>query len=261
MNRTWLRELWLYRELFYFLVWRDVKVKYKQSLLGIGWAVIQPLFAMVIFTLFFGRLANVPSEGVPYPVFSYAALLPWTYFAGAIALAGNSLVSNANMVNKVYFPRVALPVSSVLSGLVDFAVASVFLVVLMLYYDIAFSWMLLLIPLLVGALVVLAAGVGMFFAALHVRYRDVKYALPFLIQLWMFVTPVIYPVSMIPDRYKGVFALNPVSGIIDGFRACILPGRSFDLTVLGISLAVTAAVFVSGALYFRQTERWFADII
>lgn len=261
MSKDWLRELWTYRELFYFLVWRDVKVKYKQSLLGVGWAVIQPLFAMIIFTLFFGRLAKVPSDGYPYPVFSYAALLPWTYFAAAVALAGNSLVSNANMLNKVYFPRVALPIASVLSGILDFLVAFVFLLALMAWYGVPPTWSLLWIPALLAAIVVLAAGVGMFIAALHVRYRDVKYALPFLIQLWLFVTPVIYPVSLVPREYRGLFALNPVAGIVDAFRACVLPATPFDLPVLGISLAVTAMVFITGTMYFRRTERWFADII
>jgi lipopolysaccharide transport system permease protein len=261
MSSGWLKELWAYRELFYFLVWRDVKVKYKQSLLGVGWAVIQPLFAMIIFTLFFGRLANVPSEGVPYPVFSYAALLPWTYFAASVSLAGNSLVSNANMVNKVYFPRIALPVSSVLSGLVDFFVAALFFLVLMLYYDVRPTWSLLFVPPLLAVLVCLAVGVGSLMAALHVRYRDIKYALPFLIQLWLFVTPVIYPVSMVPEAYQPLFALNPVAGIVDAFRACLIPTRGFDLPVLGTSLLTTAAVFAIGVSYFKRTERWFADVI
>jgi lipopolysaccharide transport system permease protein len=261
MDKHWLREAWDCRELFYFFVWRDIKVKYKQSLLGAGWAVIQPLFTMLIFTLFFGRLANVPSDGVPYPVFSYAALLPWTLFASSISLAANSLVSNSGMINKVYFPRVALPVSSVFSGLLDFAIASVLLVALMIYYQVPFTWPLFLLPVLVGLLVVLSTGVGMFLAALQVRYRDIKYVLPFVVQIWLFVTPVIYPMALVPEQFRPLMALNPVAGIIDGFRACVFPSRSFDFPLLGISVAVTLAVFMLGITYFRRTERWFADII
>jgi lipopolysaccharide transport system permease protein len=261
MNRHWVRELWIYRELFYFFVWRDIKVKYKQSLLGMGWAIIQPLFAMIIFSLFFGRLANVPSEGAPYPVFSYAGLLPWTYFAAAIALGGNSLVSNASMINKVYFPRLALPISSVLSGLLDFFFAALLLLALMLFYNVRLTWWLLLMPVLLFALVLLATGVSLFLAALHVRYRDVKYVLPFFIQLWLFATPVIYPVSLVPEQFQPLFALNPLAGIIDGFRSCVLSAKGFDLPLLSISLATTLIVFIAGTVYFRWTERWFADII
>ena len=261
MNGKWLQELWSYRELLYFFVWRDVKVKYKQSVLGIGWAVIQPLFAMIIFTLFFGRLANVPSDGLPYPVFSYAALVPWTYFSAAIALAGNSLVSNSTMITKVYFPRVSLPLASVLSGLVDFGFACLLLFVLMFAYNVRLTGWLLLMPVFLAVAVLLASGIGMFIAALHVRYRDMKYVLPFLIQLWLFVTPVIYPVTMIPERFRPIFALNPLAGIIDGFRSCVLPTRGFDLPLLGISLITTLVIFFAGAIYFRKTERWFADII
>jgi lipopolysaccharide transport system permease protein len=261
MTNTWLSEIWKYRELFYFFVWRDIKVKYKQSLIGIGWAVIQPLFTMIVFTLFFGRLAEVPSEGYPYPVFSYAALLPWTFFSGAIMMAGSSLVSNAGMLNKVYFPRVTLPISSVLSGVLDFAIASLLLLFLLWFYEVPPTWRLLLMAPLLAALVALASGVGMFVAAVHVRYRDVKYALPFLVQIWMFMTPVIYPVSMIPEQYRPYLALNPLAGIIDAFRASVLPTKVLDLPLLGMSLAATVVVFVGGALYFRRTERWFADVI
>jgi lipopolysaccharide transport system permease protein len=261
MTKYWVRELWGYRELFYFFVWRDLKVKYKQSLLGIGWAIIQPLFTMIIFSLFFGRLANVPSEGAPYPVFSYAGLLPWTYFSAAIALGANSLVSNANMLNKVYFPRLALPISSVLSGLLDFFIAALLLLALMLYYHVRLTWWLLLIPVFLFALILLATGVSLFLAALHVRYRDVKYVLPFLIQLWLFATPVIYPVSLVPEQFRPLFALNPLAGIIDGFHSCILHAKGFDLPLLGISLATTLLVFITGTVYFRRTERWFADVI
>ena len=261
MTADWLKELWSYRELFYFLVWRDVKVKYKQSLLGMGWAVIQPLFAMIIFSLFFGRFAQVPSDGIPYPVFVYSALVVWTYFASAVAFSATSLVMNTNLITKVYFPRVALPFASVFSGLVDVGVASVLLLALMAYYGIAITWWLLLSPLFVFSLVVLAAGVGMILASLNVRYRDVKYVVPFGIQLWLFVSPVIYPVSIVPEQYRPLLALNPVTGIVDGFRACVFPTRHFDWQLIGMSLLVTLLVFTGGAVYFRRTERWFADII
>lgn len=261
MNRTWLQELWYYRELLYFFVWRDIKVKYKQSLLGVGWALIQPLSAMIIFTLFFGRLSKMSSEGLPYPVFSYTALLPWTYFSAAIGMAGNSLVMNANMINKVYFPRITLPLSSVLSGLVEFAIGFVLLLVLLVWYGVPLTWWLALFPVFLFAVVVLGAAVGMFLAALHVRYRDVKYALPFFTQLWLFVTPVIYPVTFVPEQYRILLALNPLSGIIDAFRVCVYPAKGFDLPLLGASLAVTAVVAAGGLLYFRKTERWFADVI
>lgn len=261
MNQHWIKELWAYRELLGFFVWRDVKVKYKQSVLGVGWAVIQPLFTMITFTLFFGRLAGVPSEGLPYPVFSYAALLPWTYFSAVVALAGNSLVTNSNMINKVYFPRLALPLSSVLSGLIDFAVACILLLLLMLYYGVPITWRLLFLPPLLAVLVLLAAGVGMILAALHVRYRDVKYVLPFALQLWLFVTPVIYPTTLVPQYFRPLYALNPLAGIVDGFRTCVFPERNLDTQLLTISLVTTVIVFIAGMAYFRRTERWFADII
>jgi lipopolysaccharide transport system permease protein len=261
MNNNWFKELWAYRELCYVLVWRDVKVKYKQSLLGAGWAVLQPLTSMIIFSLLFGRLAKMPSDGVPYPVFVYTALLLWSYVSAAVGLAANSLVSNANMITKVYFPRGTLPFASVLSGLLDLAVASVLLVALMFYYKVQATWWLALAPLFVLPLLLLSAGVGMFLAALHVRYRDVKYVLPFMIQLWLFVTPVIYPITLVPERFRPLFALNPLTGIIDGFRGCIFAGRPVDSPLLAISLLTTVVVFLGGLAYFKRTERWFADVI
>ena len=257
----WLLEFWRYRELFYFLVWRDVKIRYKQTVLGAAWAVIQPLFAMVVFTLFFRKLANMPSDGIAYPIFSYSALVPWTYFANAIGNAGNSLINNRDLITKVYFPRASIPASAVLSGLVDFAIASVILLGLMAYYRIAPSWGLLLWPVLVIPLVALAMGVGMIFAALNVRYRDIKYALPFFTQLWLFLTPVIYPTSIIPERFRVLMALNPLSGIIEAFRACLLPARTVNWGLLGVSVATAAFLLAAGALYFRATERTFADIV
>ncbi len=256
------RELWRYRELFYFMVWRDIKVRYKQSVLGALWAIVQPFCTMVVFTLFFNRVANVqPPDDMPYPVFSYSALLPWTYFSGAITQAGLSLVNNRNLLTKVYFPRVIIPSSSAMRGLLDFSIASVILVGLMAYYRFVPSWELLLWPVLILPLLMLALGVGMLFAALNVRYRDVQYVLPFFTQLWLFVSPIIYPLSLIPEKWQPLMALNPLAGIIEAFRACLVPSRSIDLHLFGISLAVTTVIFIVGAVYFKQTARSFADIV
>jgi lipopolysaccharide transport system permease protein len=257
----WLAELWRYRELLYFFAWRDVKVRYKQAALGAAWAILQPLLTMVIFTLFFGRLAGIPSDGIPYPLFSYGALVLWTYFSGAIGQAAQSLVSNSNLLTKVYFPRVTLPASSAVSGLLDFCVGLIFLIVLMAYYRVQPGWSLLWAPVFLAALVLLTVGTSLLLAALNVRYRDIKYAIPFLVQLWLFVTPVIYPAKLIPRRFQALVALNPLSGIVEGFRSCLFPGRQFDVTLTTVSLVMTAIVFLAGAFYFRRTERAFADII
>jgi lipopolysaccharide transport system permease protein len=257
----WLPELWRYRELFYFLVWRDVKVRYKQTVLGMAWAIIQPFFAMVVFTIFFRKLAGMPSDGIPYPIFSYSALLPWIYFSQTITHSGNSVVGNRELITKVYFPRATIPASSAFSGLLDFAIASVVLLGMMVYYRIPPTASLLLWGVLVIPLLMLALGVGMFFAALNVRYRDIKYALPFFVQLWLFITPVIYPTSIIPKRFRTLFAMNPLSGLIEAFRASLLPSRTMDWHSLGISLAITVVIFATGTWYFRKTERTFADIV
>jgi homopolymeric O-antigen transport system permease protein len=257
----WLSELWRYRELLYFLAWRDVKIRYKQAVLGAAWAVIQPLFAMIIFTFFFGRLAQMPSNGVPYPLFCYCALVPWTYFSVTLGQAGNSLLSNANLITKVYFPRVLLPAAASLSGLLDFGIGSAFLVVLMVYYKIRPGWTLVLWPLAVIGMVIVTLGVSMLFAGLNVRYRDVKYAIPFLIQLGLFVTPVIYPVSFLPERVRPLLALNPLSGIIEIFRASLFPQQGLDLRLVVISVGITLLLFAGGAVYFWRSERTFADII
>ncbi len=253
-------ELWQYRELLYFLAWRDVKVRYKQAALGAAWAVIQPLFTMIIFTLFFGRLAGVPSEGIPYPLFSYCALVPWTYFSGVLGQAGQSLLTNSNLITKVYFPRVMLPASSAVSGLLDFAMGTIFLVALMVHYRVSPGWSLLMAPVFLLSLFLFTIGTSMLTAALNVRYRDIKYALPFLIQLWLFVTPVIYPMTLIPKRFQWIAALNPLSGIVNGFRACVL-GARLDTGLVSVSLATTLLIFAAGIRYFRKTERAFADII
>ena len=261
MKSEWLSEIWRYRELLYFLAWRDVKVRYKQAALGVLWAVIQPLLTMLIFSLFFGRLAGIPSDGIPYPLFSYCALVPWIYFSVTLGQSANSLLSNSNLITKVYFPRVLLPASSALSGLLDFLVGALLLVGLMAYYRVRPSWGLLLFPVMIVVLVLFTLGISMLFAAMNVRFRDVKYAIPFLIQIWLFVTPIIYPINFVSPRLRVLLALNPLSGIIDGFRACIFPQRKLDLSLMGVSLAITVAVFFVGVIFFRRTERTFADII
>jgi lipopolysaccharide transport system permease protein len=256
-----LREIWQYRELFYFLAWRDVKVRYKQTALGALWAVIQPFFTMIVFTLLFGRLADIPSDGVPRPLFYFAALVPWTYLSSTVNTAGMSLVANSTLLSKIYFPRIILPSSAALSGLLDFFIASTFLGGFLLYYRIPPGWNLLLWPLLVALLVVLSLGVGMFLAALNVRFRDVKYAIPFVIQIWLFVSPIIYPSSMVPERYRWLLALNPLSGLIEGFRYALVPAVPIHWNLLGISAVITSLLFIGGLAYFRRTEGAFADII
>ena len=260
-NLGTIRELWDYRELFYFLAWRDMKVRYKQTVLGVLWAVIQPLFTMVIFTVVFGQIANISSEGVPRPVFYFSALLPWIYFSTTLNTAGMSLVSNSSLLTKIYFPRIILPAAAALVPLVDFLVGSVLLIGFIVYYDIPVGWNLLLWPILVVPLALLAFGLGAFLAALNVKYRDVKYAIPFGIQLLLFMTPIIYPSSFFPERFRWLLALNPLSGLIETFRYAIVPSYSVHWDVLGLSLAATAALLIFGAYYFKRTEKAFADII
>jgi homopolymeric O-antigen transport system permease protein len=261
VNSEWFAEFWHYRELLYFLAWRDVKVRYKQAALGVSWAIIQPVLTMVIFTLFFGHLAGVPSDGIPYPLFSFCALVPWTYFSTILGQAGNSLITNAPLITKVYFPRALLPAATVLSGLVDFLVGAVLLVLMMIYYRVKPGWGFLLAPLFVAGMVVLAFSVSMFLAALNVRYRDVKYALPFIIQIWLFVTPIIYPVTFLPAKLRPLLVLNPMAGLLEGFRSSLLTNGDTDWRLAGMSVAVTLVLLVIGALYFRKTERTFADIV
>ena len=255
------REMWNYRELLYFLTKRDIKVRYKQTVLGGLWAIIQPAFTMIVFTLFFGRLAKMPSDGLPYPVFVYAGLLPWTYFANAVTASGNSLVGNANLITKVYFPRVVVPGSAALAGLLDFLVASMILAGLMVYYRFIPGPGIILFPLLVALTFLCAVGVGLWLSALNVQYRDIRYAIPFLIQVWMFVSPVIYPVSLVPENAQWLLALNPMGGLIHAYRACLLGHQPVDWALLGISALIILALFVSGLYYFRRMEKFFADVI
>lgn len=264
-SKSWvalrLGDLWQYRELLYFLIWRDVKVRYKQTLLGVAWALLQPLLTMVIFTLLFGRLAGIKSDGIPYPIFAYAGLLIWTFFANAITNSGNSLVSSSNLITKIYFPRMIIPGAAVGACLVDFVISFVILVPLMIYYGIRVSATLVMLPLLIALATLLAIGVGMWLSALNVKYRDIRYAIPFLTQLWMFASPVIYPASMIPEKWRWILMLNPLTGIIENFRIALFAGRSFEWKSLAVSAAITFILLIYSAYSFRRVERTFADIV
>ena len=255
------RELWEYRDLFYFLVTRDIKVRYKQTVLGGLWAIIQPFFMMVVFTLFFGNLAKVPSDGVPYPVFNYSALVAWTYFSNSITFSSNSLIQNTALISKVYFPRLLTPLAPVVAFLLDFAIAFIILLGMMLYYGIYPTVMALFLPLLILLTMLITSGVGMFLAALNTQYRDIRYTLTFLVQFWMFASPVVYPTSMIPEQYRLLYAINPMAGVIEGFRSALLGTTAFPTQMLLVSTIVSLIIFITGVLYFRRTERYFADVI
>ena len=254
------KDIWAYRELLFFLTWRDVKVRYKQTALGAAWAILQPLFMMVIFTIFFGRLAGVRSSGIPYPVFALAALVPWTFFSNSITASGNSLVGSANLITKVYFPRLIVPAAAMLAGLVDFALAFGLLCLLMLYYRVTLTAQVLFLPVLVLLTALFALGVGTWMSALNVKYRDVRFALPFVIQLWLFVSSVILPSSSVPEKWRWLLLLNPMSAIIEGYRSALF-GLPFDWPALGIASVLTALVLVYSFYSFGRVERSFADII
>jgi lipopolysaccharide transport system permease protein len=258
-SRT-LSDLWAYRELLYFFIWRDVKVRYKQTLLGAGWAIIQPLMTMVVFTIFFGHLAKVPSDGLPYPVFSLMALVPWTYFASALAGCSTSLSGYQHIISKVYFPRLIIPIAAVVAPLVDFAIGFVILVGFMAWYRIVPGPSIVWLPALMLLALATAAGVGVWLAALNVRYRDVRYVVPFVVQLWMFATPVAYPASLVPARWRAVYGLNPMAGVIEGFRWALAGGPPPGVITL-VSAAVVIVLIAGGAVYFRKLEGTFADVI
>ncbi|HKG45130.1 MAG TPA: ABC transporter permease [Pyrinomonadaceae bacterium] len=254
------KDIWAYRELLFFLTWRDVKVRYKQTALGAAWAILQPLFMMIIFTIFFGRLAGVASSGIPYPLFALAGLVPWTFFANSITASGNSLVGSANLITKVYFPRLIVPAAAMLAGLVDFLLAFLMLVLLMVYYRVTLTVQILFLPVLILLTALFSLGVGTWMSALNVKYRDVRFALPFLIQLWLFVSSVILPSTSIPQKWRWLLMLNPMSGIIEGYRAALF-GLPFDWPALGIAAALTIVVLLYAIFAFARVERSFADII
>jgi lipopolysaccharide transport system permease protein len=256
-----LNELWEYRELLYFLTWRDIKVRYKQTALGAAWAIIQPVFTMVIFSLFFGRLAKMPSDGVPYPLFSMAGLVPWTFFLYGLTQSSNSLVGSQNLIKKVYFPRLVIPISSLCSGLVDFAIAFAILFVMMFYYGITPGWNIFWIPAFILLTVVTSLGVGLWLSALNVEYRDVRFTIPFLTQFWMFATPIAYPSSLLNEPWRTVYGLNPMVGVVEGFRWALLGTQTQPGPIIIASVGAALFLMVSGAFYFRRMERTFADVV
>lgn len=255
-----LRELWEYRELLWILALRDIKVRYKQTVLGVLWVILQPLTAMSIFSLVFGHLAKLPSDNLPYPIFVFTALLPWTFFANAVTSSGNSVVGSANLISKVYFPRLIIPLASIGGNLLDFAISCLILLVMMLFYGLGWSLNLLAAPVLVLALGFIALGVGTLLSALNVAYRDFRYVIPFLVQVWMFATPVVYPASLLPEDWRWVLYLNPMAGVVEGFRSAFL-GRAFDVPGLGLSFIIGTLAFLVGVWHFNRVERRFADII
>jgi lipopolysaccharide transport system permease protein len=264
-SRGWvslkLGELWEYRELLYFLIWRDIKVRYKQTALGATWAIIQPFFTMVVFSLFFGKLAKIPSDGIPYPIFSFAALVPWTFFANGLGQSSNSLVGSANLITKVYFPRLTIPIASVLSGIVDFALAFVVLLGMMIYYRMMPTLNVLWLPLFLLLALVASLGVGLWLSALNVKYRDVRYVVPFITQFWLFVTPIAYPSSLLHEPWRTLYGLNPMVGVVEGFRWALLGTKTAPGPIIAVSSLAALIILISGALYFRRMEKTFADVV
>jgi lipopolysaccharide transport system permease protein len=259
--RLRLGELWDYRELLYFLVWRDVKVRYKQTAIGAVWTVLQPLTTMGVFTVVFGKFANMPSDGIPYPLFSFTALLPWTYFAKALNSSIISLVGNSNLITKVYFPRLLLPVSAICSGIIDFGIAFLFLLGMMVWFGVLPGWGVLALPFFLLLTILTALSVGLWLAVINVRYRDVGQAIPFLIQLWLFVSPVAYPVSVVPEKWRLLYSLNPMTGVIEGFRWALLEKTMPDIWPMVIGFVVVVALLFGGIMFFRRMEETFADVV
>jgi len=256
-----LRELWEYRELLYFMTWRDIKVRYKQSILGASWAIIQPFFTMIVFSIFFGRLAKMPSDGIPYPIFSYAALVPWAFFANGLNQASNSLVGGANLIKKVYFPRLAMPISSVLGGLVDFCLAFIMLIAMMFYYGMAPTVNVVWLPCFLMLAFITSLGASLWLSAMYVQFRDVRHIVPFLTQIWLFATPIVYPSSLLSEPWRTIYGINPMAGVVEGFRWSLLgTGQAPGPIIIASSLA-GVILLVSGAFYFRRMERTFADVV
>lgn len=264
-SRGWvslrLRALWRSRELLYFLIWRDVKVRYKQTLLGAAWAILQPLLTMVVFSIFFGKLARMPSDGVPYPLFAYVALVPWTFFANGLILSSGSLVSNQSLLRKVYFPRLVIPISAVASGLIDFGIAFVVLLGLAARYGVTPTSHMLWLPALVLLALVTALGVGLWFSALNVLYRDIQYVVPFLVQVWLYATPIVYPSSLVPERWRTLYALNPMVGVVEGFRWALLGTGTAPGPMILVSAAAAVALMIGGLFFFRRMEKSFSDVV
>ena len=264
-SRGWIslkfKELWEYHELLYFLTWRDIKVRYKQTVLGGAWAIIQPFFTMVIYSLFFGKLAKIPSDGIPYPIFSFAALVPWTFFANGLSQSSNSLVGSANLIKKVYFPRLIVPISSVISGGIDFLIAFGVLLVMMFYYGILPTSNIIYLPSLILLAFVTSLGVGLWLSAMNVQFRDVRYAVPFLVQAWMFASPIAYPSSLLSEPWPTVYALNPMVGVVEGFRWALLGTNTAPGPIIVVSSLAAIVILISGAYYFRRMEKTFADVV
>jgi lipopolysaccharide transport system permease protein len=256
-----LKELWQYRELLYFLIWRDVKVRYKQTAIGAAWAIIQPLMTMIIFTMVFGKFANMPSDGLPYPIFTFAALLPWTYFSKALSQSVSSVVADANLITKVYFPRLLLPLAAVVGGLIDFAIAFVFLLGMMAWYGLAPHSAILLLPFFVLLTMLTALSVSVWLSVINVRYRDVGQAIPFLVQIWLFASPVAYPASVVPENWRFLYNLNPLAGIIEGFRWALLGSQNPPIVSLLSTAAVVLALLYGGIVFFKRMEKTFADVV
>jgi lipopolysaccharide transport system permease protein len=264
-SRGWvslkLGEIWEYRELLYFLTWRDIKVRYKQTALGAAWAIIQPFFTMVVFSLFFGKLAKIPSDGVPYPIFSFAALVPWTFFANGLSQSSNSLVGSSNLITKVYFPRLIIPISAVISGVIDFALAMMVLFAMMIYYRVHPTINVFFLPLFVLLAFVTSLGVGLWLSALNVEYRDVRYVLPFVVQFWLFATPIAYPSTLLHDPWRTIYGLNPMVGVIEGFRWALLGTQTAPGPIIFVSSLAAILILLFGAFYFRRMEKTFADVV
>jgi lipopolysaccharide transport system permease protein len=264
-SRGWvslrLGALWRYRELLYFLVWRDVKVRYKQTVLGASWAILQPFFTMLIFSIFFGKLARMPSDGVPYPLFAYVALVPWTFFANGLTLSSNSLIANQGLLRKVYFPRLVIPLAAVASGLLDFVIAFVVLFGMLVWYGIVPTWHVLWLPALVVLALVTSLGAGLWFSALSVMYRDVQYVVPFLVQVWLYSTPIVYPASLVPAGWRTAYAINPMVGVVEGFRWALLGTGTAPGPMILVSALAALAMTFGGLVFFRRMERTFSDMV
>jgi len=256
-----LKELWDYRELLFFLIWRDIKVRYKQTVLGASWAIIQPFFTMVVFSLFFGKLAKVPSDGIPYPIFSYSALVPWAFFAHGLNQASNSLVGGSNLIKKVYFPRLAMPIASVLAGVVDFVLAFVMLIGMIFYYGMVPTVNIVFLPLFLLLALITSLGVSLWLSAMYVQFRDIRHIIPFLTQIWLFATPIAYPSSLLSEPWRTIYGLNPMVGVVEGFRWALLGTKTAPWLIIILSSLVAVALLITGAYYFRRMEKTFADVV